>query len=187
MRFGERLRVVEEIADACEDCAVPALLLQPLVENAVKHGIAGLVEGGSIRLAVERSGGGGVDHGGKRLRSGHAAPREAWGWGCRTSAAGWKCATASRPASTPAPYGRSLPRGAAVPLRIAHRLQQPGVAGAAHRQARAVGQNRDAALLAVRLDARHALQVDDGGAVNAHEARRVEQRLPATAMGCCFR
>jgi hypothetical protein len=56
VRFGARLRVEEEIESACEDCAVPALLLQPLVENAVKHGIAGLVDGGAIRLAVRRSG-----------------------------------------------------------------------------------------------------------------------------------
>ena len=56
VRFGPRLRVEEEIEPLCEDCAVPALLLQPLVENAVKHGIAGLVEGGSIRLAARRSG-----------------------------------------------------------------------------------------------------------------------------------
>src|ERR1035437_9098399 len=56
VRFGPRLRVEEEIEPACEDCAVPALLLQPLVENAVKHGIAGLVEGGSIRLTARRSG-----------------------------------------------------------------------------------------------------------------------------------
>lgn len=56
VRFGGRLRVEEAIEPACEDCAVPALLLQPLVENAVKHGIAGLVEGGSIRLAVRRRG-----------------------------------------------------------------------------------------------------------------------------------
>jgi LytS/YehU family sensor histidine kinase len=54
VRFGARLRVEEEIESGCEDCAVPALLLQPLVENAVKHGIAGLVDGGSIRLAVRR-------------------------------------------------------------------------------------------------------------------------------------
>ena len=54
VRFGDRLHVLEEIDSACEDCAVPALLLQPLVENAVKHGIAGLLEGGSIRLTAER-------------------------------------------------------------------------------------------------------------------------------------
>lgn len=58
VRFGARLRVVEEIGPGCQECAVPALLLQPLVENAVKHGVAGMLEGGEIRLAVERSGGG---------------------------------------------------------------------------------------------------------------------------------
>ena len=55
VRFGERLRVEEEIDPAAAHCAVPALLLQPLVENAVKHGIAGLTEGGSIRLVVRRT------------------------------------------------------------------------------------------------------------------------------------
>jgi hypothetical protein len=56
VRFGDRLIVREEIQDACQECAIPALILQPLVENAVKHGVAGLVEGGVIRLAVSRSG-----------------------------------------------------------------------------------------------------------------------------------
>ncbi|HUP03475.1 MAG TPA: histidine kinase, partial [Bryobacteraceae bacterium] len=56
VRFGARLRVEEEIEPECEGCQVPALLLQPLVENAVKHGVAGMLEGGAIRLAVERSG-----------------------------------------------------------------------------------------------------------------------------------
>ena len=57
VRFGARLAVEESIEPDCEGCAVPALLLQPLVENAVKHGVAGLVEGGSIRLAAGRQGG----------------------------------------------------------------------------------------------------------------------------------
>jgi two-component system sensor histidine kinase AlgZ len=56
VRFGARLQFSEDIQDSCQDCAVPVLLLQPLVENAVKHGIAGLVEGGAIRLSVERLG-----------------------------------------------------------------------------------------------------------------------------------
>jgi two-component system, LytTR family, sensor histidine kinase AlgZ len=56
VRFGKRLRVEEQIGPGCEELEVPTLLLQPLVENAVKHGIAGLVEGGSIRLAAERRG-----------------------------------------------------------------------------------------------------------------------------------
>jgi len=58
VRFGARLQVEEHIDSACEDCLAPALLLQPLVENAVKHGVAALVEGGAIRLSASRTGAG---------------------------------------------------------------------------------------------------------------------------------
>jgi sensor histidine kinase YesM len=54
VRFGGRLRVEQQIAPECEAGLVPPLLLQPLVENAVKHGIASMVEGGTIRLAAWR-------------------------------------------------------------------------------------------------------------------------------------
>ena len=57
VRFGDRLHLDQDIGDACLDCMVPPLLLQPLVENAIKHGIAGLVEGGTIRLEAGRNGG----------------------------------------------------------------------------------------------------------------------------------
>jgi two-component system, LytTR family, sensor histidine kinase AlgZ len=57
VRFGERLKMHEEIQEDSKICLLPPLLLQPLVENAVKHGIAGLPEGGEIRLAVERQNG----------------------------------------------------------------------------------------------------------------------------------
>jgi len=50
VRFGARLRIELEADADCEACKVPPLFLQPLVENAVKHGIAGLVDGGSVRL-----------------------------------------------------------------------------------------------------------------------------------------
>ena len=56
VRFGERLLVDADIDPDCENCGVPALLLQPLVENAVKHGVAGLLEGGAIRLTAQRDG-----------------------------------------------------------------------------------------------------------------------------------
>jgi signal transduction histidine kinase len=53
VRFGDRLRVTQSVGPDCAACFVPALILQPLVENAVKHGIAGLLEGGEIRLTAE--------------------------------------------------------------------------------------------------------------------------------------
>ena len=55
IRFGDRLRVVQDIDESCGDCEVPPLLVQPLVENAIKHGIAGLVDGGEISLRGRRS------------------------------------------------------------------------------------------------------------------------------------
>ena len=53
VRFGDRLRVRQSVAPTCSACAVPSLILQPLVENAVKHGIAGLTGGGEIRLEAD--------------------------------------------------------------------------------------------------------------------------------------
>ena len=50
VRFGQKLRISLDVAPACADCQVPALLIQPLVENAVKHGIALLDEGGEILM-----------------------------------------------------------------------------------------------------------------------------------------
>jgi two-component system sensor histidine kinase AlgZ len=50
VRYGARLRVEMNVDDACADCLVPPLVLQPLIENAVKHGIATLVEGGTIKV-----------------------------------------------------------------------------------------------------------------------------------------
>ena len=56
IRFGERLSVEEDVETAGEDCLLPPLLLQPLVENAVVHGISTLVEGGTVRLEARRAG-----------------------------------------------------------------------------------------------------------------------------------
>jgi len=50
VRFGARLQVEMNVDDACSDCLVPPLVLQPLIENAVKHGIATLVDGGTIKV-----------------------------------------------------------------------------------------------------------------------------------------
>jgi two-component system, LytTR family, sensor histidine kinase AlgZ len=50
VRFGARLQIEMHVDDACSDCQVPPLVLQPLIENAIKHGIATMVEGGTVRL-----------------------------------------------------------------------------------------------------------------------------------------
>jgi len=50
VRFGRRLQLALDVEAACGDCEVPALVIQPLVENAVKHGIALLDEGGEILM-----------------------------------------------------------------------------------------------------------------------------------------
>ncbi|MDP9268129.1 MAG: histidine kinase [Acidobacteriota bacterium] len=51
VRFGrDKLRVTKELDPASLDVVVPAMILQPIVENAIKHGLAPRVEGGSITL-----------------------------------------------------------------------------------------------------------------------------------------
>lgn len=52
IRFADRLNIVLEIAPDTLDAEVPHLLLQPLVENAVRHGISRLSSGGEIRIAA---------------------------------------------------------------------------------------------------------------------------------------
>src|SRR5688500_13017212 len=56
VRLGERLNISREMDSGAVTCLVPPLLLQPLVENAVKHGIAQLVEGGTIRMTATCAG-----------------------------------------------------------------------------------------------------------------------------------
>ena len=55
-RLGDRLRVHIDIPEELRDAQVPALLLQPLVENAVLHGIAPVVRGGLVSITARRSG-----------------------------------------------------------------------------------------------------------------------------------
>lgn len=57
VRFGDRLRVEESVEADAARCGVPPLLLQPLVENAVKHGVAPSVEGGVVSLTARQEDG----------------------------------------------------------------------------------------------------------------------------------
>ena len=62
VRFGPRLGVRIDVDDAARATQVPPLLLQPLVENAVRHGIASTLEGGTVDLSAS------VDDGVLRIR-----------------------------------------------------------------------------------------------------------------------
>ena len=54
MNLGDRLQVERDIATDARRCQLPELLLQPLVENAVRHGIAASVRGGTVAISVRR-------------------------------------------------------------------------------------------------------------------------------------
>lgn len=55
-RFGDRLNVQMDIDDAARTALVPSLILQPLIENAIKHAVAKREEGGSIEIRARRDG-----------------------------------------------------------------------------------------------------------------------------------
>jgi two-component system, LytTR family, sensor kinase len=57
LRFGERLQVSIDIPPELSAARVPSLLLQPLVENAIKHGIARRASGGTVRVLGVRANG----------------------------------------------------------------------------------------------------------------------------------
>ena len=52
-RFEERLRISVDVPAALRELAIPALVVQPLVENAVKHGIAGATAGGIVEISAD--------------------------------------------------------------------------------------------------------------------------------------
>ncbi len=54
VRFGERLRTHIDVADDVRNLSVPPLVLQPLVENAVHHGIAHLLDGGDVKVKARK-------------------------------------------------------------------------------------------------------------------------------------
>ena len=56
-RFGDRIKADIDLGPGAQDCLVPPLLIQPLVENAVRHGILAKEEGGLVRLTAWRENG----------------------------------------------------------------------------------------------------------------------------------
>ena len=56
IRFGPRLEFEQNVEESVRGARVPPLLLQPLVENAVTHGVGHLIEGGVVQIAASRDG-----------------------------------------------------------------------------------------------------------------------------------
>ena len=50
VRFGDKLKVVKEISDDTLNIIVPSMLLQPLIENSIKHGLEPRISGGTVTL-----------------------------------------------------------------------------------------------------------------------------------------
>lgn len=56
LRMGERLHYSIEIPDPLLQCRIPPLIIQPLLENSIKHGLEPKLEGGSVSIHAERQG-----------------------------------------------------------------------------------------------------------------------------------
>jgi two-component system, LytTR family, sensor kinase len=56
VRFGERLRLHFDIEDKAESALVPTMLLQPIIENSIKHGITRVESGGTISIKARKKG-----------------------------------------------------------------------------------------------------------------------------------
>ena len=101
MRIEDRLEVEIAVPEGLESAEFPPMMLQSLVENAIKHGIEPKPEGGKVRvpagvqnaqLWVEVSDTGVGVPDGELLEGRRRAPASA----CRTSASGWPCSTRAR-------------------------------------------------------------------------------------------
>ncbi len=55
VRFGDRLRIERDIQSDTLDCHVPPLIVQPLAENALRHGVGQMLDGGIVRMAAWRN------------------------------------------------------------------------------------------------------------------------------------
>jgi len=56
VRFGDKLKFIRDVELSVLDAPIPSMLLQPLVENSLKHGLATKIEGGTVRVAARRDG-----------------------------------------------------------------------------------------------------------------------------------
>jgi len=52
LRYGERIRFIIEVDNICKEYEIPKFILQPLLENAVYHGVENKIDGGEIKLSI---------------------------------------------------------------------------------------------------------------------------------------
>ena len=57
VRFGDKLRFIKEIEPDTLDRLIPSMVLQPIIENSIRHGLSSKVDGGMIRVRSSISGG----------------------------------------------------------------------------------------------------------------------------------
>ena len=98
--FGDRLRVQWSLDPACDAAKLPPLLLQPLVENAVRHGVEPSAAGAQVKIStLKRGGGGGAQGHQLHPRPVSASVATAWRWPMCASA--WHCCMMCRRSSRP--------------------------------------------------------------------------------------
>jgi LytS/YehU family sensor histidine kinase len=99
IRMGRRLDFGIEIPPALATLRVPPMMLLTLVENALKHGLGPLPEGGAVRIEARRRARDTSSCGCPTTAADSAKPRRAQAPGSPTSAAGSRCCTRRRPRS----------------------------------------------------------------------------------------
>ena len=57
-RFGDRIRFAFDVDETCGRLEIPCMILQPLVENAVSHGVGSMIGGGAVTVRLFRQGNG---------------------------------------------------------------------------------------------------------------------------------
>ncbi|MBK9598253.1 MAG: histidine kinase [Flavobacteriales bacterium] len=98
MRYEERLRVHFDIDPALERHPVPPMMLQTLVENAVRHGIAKLKKGGDVYITAH-AGENGIVLTVRNTGHYNKGDQRRWGSDCGTPSNGWSISMAVKPRS----------------------------------------------------------------------------------------
>ena len=118
VRFGERLNIQREVEGSTLDAVVPSLILQPLIENAIKYAVTPREEGGSIRITAKAHGKTlllAIADDGPGLGNGNSNHQKSSGVGLRNTRERLKHLYGDKQAFTLAP---NIPRGLVVTINL---------------------------------------------------------------------